>query len=1115
MKRTGLGLAVVLILLVGGALVVPSFIDWTTYRSTFEERIASLTGRTVSIEGDVSLSILPRPALSIGQVQLGNISGAVEDYFLTAEAVDVNLALGPLFTGQFKFVSIDIINPIINAEILPDGRTTWLLEPSRESDQVPLGDQSVERGLDLAVDRLSIANGTLRYRDSNAGAAYDISGINADVSARSLDGPYALSGRALVQDAQWQYDLSVGAIRDGRPSALAVSITGPENSVVGKLNGQLTFSNNLLAGSGRLSISGSDGARVLSLFAAVDEQGSLPKPLQQSFEIASRVNFDGVSVKAEEIEIVVADAKFEGRGSLAVTDQPNFELSLRTGRLNLSPWLETGVVIPNNHRSIESLFKLQTAQAQTEDMTSEFSLPAGVSGTLDLKVDLIEWRGQVMRSGILSASLSESELTVAELSLQLPGNSSVQINGFVKEKDGRPAVDLFADVSARNLRRFLAWIDVEPDGSLVPPGRLNTLAVSSRITGTPAQLNLEDVEITLDTTTATGFASYQATGSGLAKVNLKVSQLDLDSYVPALRTRLTSQENLPEDVDVSESGDATQGEQPLSYLGEMDTNLILSVGTLTAAGNVIQGFTLNAALESGAVRVENISVENLAGARVSLQGVIREPIANIKLEDFKVSLATENLARTARALAIDIPTLPALSGLAQISGDVSGTLEDLTLLLAGQVSALTVNLDGRVRSLSSVPEFDFKTEVRHPNYSDLMSDFGIGLPDATKPLEAVRLDAVIKGNASLFSVSDLSVVIDGNAFGGTVNIEQSRGKARITGSINVQRMELDRLWPVDPAEELTRASRTRSSSGSAGVSRRWSTETFNLSSFQAMDANLVVAAKYVSGRGVELEDFVGQVNLSDGLLNVTEWRGKLYDGEAGGDIVMYFNGPLRVESRIEIQDALVDRIGGALATSSSASGRASLTGTFATRGTNQREMVSNLSGQGAFTASGLDADKAGQGTLAQVALAPVRALSQLGGLLGGGVTDGFASLGAKFNGANGVFNLSEASIKSNVYSGEFSGQIDLPRWWIESEGRVRMEANLITQLLGNRLQLPSLIPISISGSLDAPNVKMDTGSEPQAEQPAPSALPTAPSNPEQPNPLDLFQGILNELAKPQ
>ena len=51
-------------------------------------------------------------------MRIANPEGAVNEDFVFAERVAVNLAFGPLLTGKLQFTSIEILSPVVNAEIL-------------------------------------------------------------------------------------------------------------------------------------------------------------------------------------------------------------------------------------------------------------------------------------------------------------------------------------------------------------------------------------------------------------------------------------------------------------------------------------------------------------------------------------------------------------------------------------------------------------------------------------------------------------------------------------------------------------------------------------------------------------------------------------------------------------------------------------------------------------------------------------------------------------------------------------------------------------------------------------------------------------------------------------
>ncbi|MEZ5801366.1 MAG: hypothetical protein R3D29_14035 [Nitratireductor sp.] len=45
------------------ALIAPIFIDWTSYRDTFEREASRIIGQKVKVNGEASMRILPLPAL--------------------------------------------------------------------------------------------------------------------------------------------------------------------------------------------------------------------------------------------------------------------------------------------------------------------------------------------------------------------------------------------------------------------------------------------------------------------------------------------------------------------------------------------------------------------------------------------------------------------------------------------------------------------------------------------------------------------------------------------------------------------------------------------------------------------------------------------------------------------------------------------------------------------------------------------------------------------------------------------------------------------------------------------------------------------------------------------
>ncbi|WP_204317200.1 AsmA family protein, partial [Klebsiella aerogenes] len=65
-----------LVLVLTAALVVPYFVDWAGYRSSFEREASALLGRPVTVAGTASARLLPFPSVTFSDVKVGDPGSA-------------------------------------------------------------------------------------------------------------------------------------------------------------------------------------------------------------------------------------------------------------------------------------------------------------------------------------------------------------------------------------------------------------------------------------------------------------------------------------------------------------------------------------------------------------------------------------------------------------------------------------------------------------------------------------------------------------------------------------------------------------------------------------------------------------------------------------------------------------------------------------------------------------------------------------------------------------------------------------------------------------------------------------------------------------------------------
>jgi uncharacterized protein involved in outer membrane biogenesis len=130
----------IVVLLVVAVLVGPSFVNWNQYKPQIAAEVEKATGRTLSIDGDLSLSVLPAPTLTAEGVRFANVEGGSGPDMMTLDALDVRVAFMPLLSGDIQVTSVTLVSPTILLEKLADGSANWEIQPAGDADAADSGE---------------------------------------------------------------------------------------------------------------------------------------------------------------------------------------------------------------------------------------------------------------------------------------------------------------------------------------------------------------------------------------------------------------------------------------------------------------------------------------------------------------------------------------------------------------------------------------------------------------------------------------------------------------------------------------------------------------------------------------------------------------------------------------------------------------------------------------------------------------------------------------------------------------------------------------------------------------------------------------------------------------
>jgi len=105
-----LSFGLLLVLALGGLIIAPNFMDWNKYKGEAAAQVLKFTGLKLSIDGDVSLALLPSPRIYLENVKIADPTD--EKQVLAAfKMLDVRVALGALLEGRVDVSSVHLDQP--------------------------------------------------------------------------------------------------------------------------------------------------------------------------------------------------------------------------------------------------------------------------------------------------------------------------------------------------------------------------------------------------------------------------------------------------------------------------------------------------------------------------------------------------------------------------------------------------------------------------------------------------------------------------------------------------------------------------------------------------------------------------------------------------------------------------------------------------------------------------------------------------------------------------------------------------------------------------------------------------------------------------------------------
>ncbi|MDP1628401.1 AsmA family protein [Parvibaculum sp.] len=164
--RKFLRFVVIVAVLLAGALYALTFVDLGRFKPQIEAAAKDATGRVLTIEGPLHIGFSLVPTVVAEKIRFGNADWGTRPQMVSAEKLELQVALLPLLTGGIDVRRVTLVGADIWLETDKRGRGNWEFGEAA----APAPEAKTEGGMSLArVPQLDISDLKFAYRDGETG----------------------------------------------------------------------------------------------------------------------------------------------------------------------------------------------------------------------------------------------------------------------------------------------------------------------------------------------------------------------------------------------------------------------------------------------------------------------------------------------------------------------------------------------------------------------------------------------------------------------------------------------------------------------------------------------------------------------------------------------------------------------------------------------------------------------------------------------------------------------------------------------------------------------------------------------------------------------------------
>ncbi|MDB5524178.1 MAG: AsmA family outer membrane protein [Rhizobium sp.] len=608
----------ILVVALFAALFAPYFVDWTDFRRDFETQASRIIGKKVVVHGSVDARLLPFPTVTMTDVRVGEDESG--NAIVTADKFSMETELAPFLSGEALIYNMHLEHPRVKLRLTEDGSLDWV---KTGNPQIPAST--------VVLENVTISNGEVQFIDEQTGHDRNITGLNLKLSAKTLAGPWKVSGRGAVDGQAGGFVINT-SVPDKGKLFMKLRLLPDDPGVVAELEGSLGLEGLRPQYAGTFRLREKYRTETANQESAeTDAEKSAAPRIAGEFELLN----DRLRINKYEFQMgdPVDPYIVTGEATIDAGREPDFLLTAVGQQIDMSRF-------GANSEGTSAAISLRDRLRAVMTLAADIPIPQ-MPGKATISLPALVAEDTLVRDIKLEMRPADNGWQIDMAEAQLPGRTTLSAKGKLTVIGDQSFVgDLL--VASKQPSGFAEWVTGKVPESV---RKLKSAGFSATVSIMPDLQRFENLEIAF----------------GAAHLKGRLEHALQDGQAPTLSTELTGNQF---DLDtVMALGGLLTGEASIKSVFDHKIAAKLKFGQFAAFGLQAKGVDTAFTLADGGIIGARATIKDFYGAEIGFEGSFTG-LATRAIGEARIKLKSADPSALFQLVADRLPAHPAIRRLA-------------------------------------------------------------------------------------------------------------------------------------------------------------------------------------------------------------------------------------------------------------------------------------------------------------------------------------------------------------------------------------------------------------------------------------------------------------------